>query len=58
MTEGSNASQNGLQRNDVITAVGRTRVNTVKELQEATKNLNAFTLMVQRGNRTLFAVIR
>ena len=58
VTEGSNAAQNGLQRNDVITAVGRTRVNTVKELQEATKNLNAFTLMVQRGNRTLFAVIR
>ena len=58
VTEGSNAEQNGLQRNDVITAVGRTRVNNVKELQEATKNLNAFTLMIQRGNRTLFAVIR
>jgi hypothetical protein len=38
--------------------VGRTRVNTIKELQDATKNLNAFTLMIQRGNRTLFAVIR
>jgi S1-C subfamily serine protease len=58
VTDGSNAAQNGLQRNDVITAVGRTRVTTIKELQEATKNLNAFTLMIQRGNRTLFAVIR
>lgn len=58
VTEGSNAAQNGLQRNDVITAVGRTRVNSIKELQDATKNLNAFTLMIQRGNRTLFAVIR
>ena len=58
VTAGSNAAQNGLQRNDVITAVGRTHVNTLKELQEATKGLNAFTLMIQRGNRTLFAVIR
>jgi serine protease Do/serine protease DegQ len=58
VADGSNAAQNGLQPNDVITAVGRTRINNVKELQEATKELNAFTLMIQRGNRTLFAVIR
>ncbi|MGD9841891.1 MAG: DegQ family serine endoprotease [Steroidobacteraceae bacterium] len=54
----SNAAQNGLQPNDVITAVGRTRIKNIKELAEATKDLNAFTLMIQRGNRTLFAVIR
>ncbi len=58
VAENSNAAQNGLQRNDVIVAVGRARVNNVKELQEATKDVNAFALTIQRNNRTLIAVIR
>lgn len=56
--ENSPAAQNGLQRNDLIVAVGRMRVTNVKELQDATKGLNAFTLTIQRNNRTLIAVIR
>ncbi len=58
VAENSNAAQNGLQRNDLIVAVGRMRVTSVKELQEATKGLNAFTMTIQRNNRTLIAVIR
>ncbi|MGE0114717.1 MAG: Do family serine endopeptidase [Steroidobacteraceae bacterium] len=54
----SNAAQNGLRRNDVIVAVGRTQVNSVKELREAVKDANSFLLTIQRGNRTLVAVIR
>ena len=58
VAENSNAAQNGLQRNDLIVAVGRVRVTNVKELQDATRNVNAFTLTIQRNNRTLIAVIR
>ncbi len=58
VADGSSAAQNGLQRNDVILAVGRQRVNSAKELQDATRELNAFTLTLQRNNRTLVAVIR
>jgi S1-C subfamily serine protease len=58
VADGSNAAQNGLRRNDVIVAVGRTQVNNVKELREAVKDANSFLLTLQRGNRTLVAVIR
>jgi S1-C subfamily serine protease len=58
VADGSNAAQNGLRRNDVIIAVGRTRVNNVKDLREAVKGANSFLLTIQRGNRTLVAVIR
>lgn len=58
VTEGSNAAQNGLRRNDVILAVGRARVNSAKDLREAVKGANSFLLTIQRGNRTLVAVIR
>jgi Do/DeqQ family serine protease len=58
VAENSNAAQNGLRRNDVIVAVGRAGVNSVKELREAVKGANSFLLTIQRGNRTLVAVIR
>jgi serine protease Do/serine protease DegQ len=58
VAENSNAAQNGLRRNDVIIAVGRAPVNSVKELREAVKGANSFLLTIQRGNRTLVAVIR
>jgi len=58
VADGSNAAQNGLRRNDVIIAVGRTRVSNVKDLREAVKGANSFLLTIERGNRTLVAVIR
>ncbi|MGC3983026.1 MAG: Do family serine endopeptidase [Steroidobacteraceae bacterium] len=57
VTDNSNAAQNRLQRNDVILRVGRVPVNSVKELQEATKDLNTFSLTIQRGNRLYVAII-
>jgi Do/DeqQ family serine protease len=58
VTEGSAAYQNGLRRNDVIVAAGRMRVSTVKELREAVKGANSFVLTIERGGRTLVAMIR
>jgi Do/DeqQ family serine protease len=58
VTENSAAYQNGLRRNDVIVAAGRARVASVKELREAVKDANSFVLTIERGGRTLVAMIR
>jgi serine protease Do/serine protease DegQ len=58
VAENSPAAGNGLRRNDVIVAVGRMPVTSVQQLREAVKGANEFLLTIQRGNRTLVAVIR
>ncbi|HVY23695.1 MAG TPA: Do family serine endopeptidase [Steroidobacteraceae bacterium] len=58
VADNSNAANNGLQRNDLIIAVGRMRVTNVKQLREAVKGSNSFLMTIQRGDRQLVAVIR
>jgi len=58
VTENSNASNNGLRRNDLVIGVGRTRITSVKQLRDAVKGSNSFLITIQRGNRQLVAVIR
>ncbi len=53
----SPAAQFGLRANDVIIAVGRTRVSKVSELRAATEKANAFALTIRRGNSTVVVVI-
>jgi len=58
VAEGSPAAQRGLRTNDVILAVGRTRVANVAEFQQATKGQSAFVLQIRRGNAMLVIPIR
>jgi serine protease DegQ len=50
--ENSPAAASGLRANDVITAVGRTRVTNLDQLRAAVKNTNTFLVTIRRGNRT------
>jgi len=54
---GSPAASNGLRANDIIVAVGRTRVTAVAQLRAATTNLGAFAVTIKRGNTTIVGVI-
>jgi Do/DeqQ family serine protease len=47
---GSEAAENGLRPNDIIMAVGRTRVNNLDQLRSAITNKDAFGLRIKRGN--------
>jgi serine protease Do/serine protease DegQ len=58
VAEGSPAAQRGLRTNDVILAVGRTRVAKVADFEKATTGQDAFVLQIRRGNATLVIPIR
>jgi Do/DeqQ family serine protease len=58
VAEGSPAAQRGLRTNDVILAVGRTRITNVAEFQRATEGQSAFVLQIRRGNAMLVIPIR
>jgi S1-C subfamily serine protease len=58
VAEGSPAAQRGLRTNDLILAVGRTRVQTVAEFQRATEGQPAFVLQIRRGSAMLVIPIR
>jgi serine protease Do/serine protease DegQ len=58
VAEGSPAAQRGLRSNDVILAVGRTRVASVAEFRSATEGEPAFVLQIRRGNAMLVIPIR
>ncbi len=55
---GSAASQTALRANDVITAVNRQKVATVKELKAAAKDQSTLLLTVRRGTGTLVIPVR
>ncbi len=55
---GSPAAQSGLRSNDIIIAVNRVRVRTLKELQTITKDQSFFYLAVRRNGRDLLLQIR
>ena len=58
VADGSPAAQRGLRANDVILAVGRVRVATVAEFNQATEGQDAFVLQIRRGNAMLVIPIR
>jgi serine protease Do/serine protease DegQ len=58
VAEGSPAAQRGLRTNDVILAVGRTRVTTVAEFRRLTAGQPAFVVQIRRGNAMLVIPIR
>ena len=58
VAEGSPAAQRGLRANDVILAVGRTRVANLAEFQRATEGAAAFVVQIRRGNAMLVIPIR
>jgi serine protease Do/serine protease DegQ len=58
VAEGSPAAQRGLRSNDVVLAVGRTRVASVAEFRQATEDQPAFVLQIRRGNAMLVIPIR
>jgi serine protease Do/serine protease DegQ len=58
VADGSPAAQRGLRANDVILAVGRVRVATVAEFNQATEGQEAFVLQIRRGNAMLVIPIR
>jgi Do/DeqQ family serine protease len=58
VAEGSPAALRGLRTNDVILAVGRTRVTNLDEFQRATEGQTAFVLQIRRGNAMLVIPIR
>ena len=58
VAEGSPAAQRGLRANDVIVAVGRTRVANVAEFRRATQGAAAFVVQIRRGNASLVIPIR
>jgi serine protease Do/serine protease DegQ len=58
VAEGSPAAQRGLRANDVILAVGRTRVANVAEFKRLTQGAAAFVLQIRRGNAALVIPIR
>jgi serine protease Do/serine protease DegQ len=55
---GSPAEIRGLQPNDVITAVNRVPVESVKELGEAAEGQGLLILSIRRGNRDLLLQVR
>lgn len=55
---GSPAAQSGLRSNDIIIAVNRVRVRTLKELQDITRDQSFFYLAVRRNGRDLLLQIR
>ena len=59
VTEDSPAHYIGLQANDVIIGVNRTKVNNIGELREFFKDREGlFALNVLRGNTTLYLMLR
>jgi len=58
VAEGSPAAQRGLRANDVIVAVGRTRVANLAEFSRATEGAAAFVVQIRRGNAMLVIPIR
>lgn len=56
--DGSPAAQAGLRSNDIIRAVGRTRVANLKQFREAMKGAKVAFLNIRRGNATLLIPIR
>jgi serine protease Do/serine protease DegQ len=58
VAEGSPAAQRGLRANDVILAVGRTRVANLAEFRRATEGAAAFVVQIRRGNAMLVIPIR
>ena len=58
VAEGSPAAQRGLRANDVILAVGRTRVANLADFQRATAGASAFVVQIRRGSAMLVIPIR
>jgi serine protease Do/serine protease DegQ len=58
VAEGSPAAQRGLRTNDVILAVGRTRVANLADFQRATEGAAAFVVQIRRGSAMLVIPIR
>jgi S1-C subfamily serine protease len=58
VADGSPAAQRGLRPNDVILAVGRTRVANLAEFKKATQGLQAFVVQIRRGSAILVIPIR
>jgi serine protease Do/serine protease DegQ len=54
---GSPAAQRRLRANDVIIAVGRTRVANVTQLRASIEKATAFALTIKRGNSTVVVVM-
>jgi Do/DeqQ family serine protease len=54
----SPAAARGLRANDIIVAVNRTRVRSVKELQEIASQQSLLILAIRRGNRDLLLQVR
>ena len=54
----SPAAERGLRANDIIVAVNRVRVHSVKELQTIAGQQNLLILSVRRGNRDLLLQVR
>ena len=55
----SPAAQAGLQKDDVIVGVNRTRINNLQELRTAMKNrADILALNIRRGDATLYLVLR
>jgi Do/DeqQ family serine protease len=53
----SPAAQRRLRANDVIIAVGRTRITTVAQLRTAIEKASAFALTIKRGNSNVVVVM-
>jgi Do/DeqQ family serine protease len=53
----SPAAQEGLRANDVIIAVGRTRVTNLAQLRKAVESANSFALTIRRGTATVVVVV-
>jgi Do/DeqQ family serine protease len=58
VAEGSPAAQRGLRANDVILAVGRTRVANLADFERVTQGATAFVVQIRRGNAILVIPIR
>jgi Do/DeqQ family serine protease len=56
--DGSPAAQAGLRANDLVVAIGRTPVGTLKAFREAAKGANLLLLNVKRGSAVVLIPIR
>ena len=56
--DGSPAAQAGLRANDLVVAVGRTPVTTLKAFREAAKGATLLLLNVKRGSAVVLIPIR
>ncbi len=54
----SPAAARGLRANDIIVAVNRVRVHSIKEFQEISSQQNLLILAIRRGNRDLLLQVR